>query len=102
MRRYHGAIGGVGVVVALHFVHRAAGLYVGGTAFEELSPQQVLKVGICEHISNNTDNTAYGFMGYGGALTLVNGSPYDWTLSSQSSYQMNTWEWPKVAAGTTE
>ncbi|KAF2633711.1 hypothetical protein BU25DRAFT_464926 [Macroventuria anomochaeta] len=38
-------------------------------------------------------------MGYGGALALVNGLPFEWTLSSQSSYQMDTWKWPNVAAG---
>lgn len=33
-------------------------------------------------------------------MTLVNGSPFDWTLSRQSSYQMDAWKWPTVAAGT--
>jgi hypothetical protein len=40
-----------------------------------------------------------GFMGWGGALTLVNGSPFDWTVSRVSSYQMPAWNWPTVAAG---
>ncbi|KAF2203413.1 PLC-like phosphodiesterase [Delitschia confertaspora ATCC 74209] len=39
-------------------------------------------------------------MGYGGYMTLLNGSPYDWTLSSQHAYQMDSWNWPTVAAGT--
>ncbi|CAO2647714.1 Nn.00g086360.m01.CDS01 [Neocucurbitaria sp. VM-36] len=38
-------------------------------------------------------------MGYGGALTLVNGSPFHWILTSQHSYQMDTWSWPTISAG---
>ncbi|KAF2828377.1 PLC-like phosphodiesterase [Ophiobolus disseminans] len=38
-------------------------------------------------------------MGWGGALTLVNGSPFDWSVSSTSSYQMPAWKWPTVTAG---
>lgn len=38
-------------------------------------------------------------MGYGGYLTLVNGSPFDWVTSSTHSYQMDTWNWPTVSAG---
>ncbi|KAF1959627.1 PLC-like phosphodiesterase [Byssothecium circinans] len=41
-------------------------------------------------------------MGYGGYLTLLNGSPHDWTVSGQSSYQMDKWQWPTVKAGTAE
>ncbi|KAF2645094.1 PLC-like phosphodiesterase [Massarina eburnea CBS 473.64] len=41
-------------------------------------------------------------MGYGGYLTLLNGSPNDWTVSGTSSYQMDTWKWPTVKAGTSE
>jgi hypothetical protein len=33
-------------------------------------------------------------------LTLLNGSPHDWVLSSQHSYQMDTWSWPTISAGT--
>jgi hypothetical protein len=44
--------------------------------------------------------TKQGFiMGYGGYLTLVNGSPFDWVTSSTPSYQMDTWNWPTVSAG---
>ncbi|KAJ4305428.1 hypothetical protein N0V90_000959 [Kalmusia sp. IMI 367209] len=39
-------------------------------------------------------------MGYGGYLTLLNGSPKDWTVSSQHAYQMDAWDWPTVKAGT--
>ncbi|KAF2262630.1 PLC-like phosphodiesterase [Lojkania enalia] len=38
-------------------------------------------------------------MGYGGYLTLVNGSPNDWTLIGHHSYQMDTWSWPTISAG---
>lgn len=36
----------------------------------------------------------------GGYLTLLNGSPNDWTVSGQHSYQMDKWDWPTVKAGT--
>jgi hypothetical protein len=39
-------------------------------------------------------------MGYGGYLTLVNGSPFDWVTSITPSYQMDAWNWPTVSAGT--
>ncbi|KAF1974873.1 PLC-like phosphodiesterase [Bimuria novae-zelandiae CBS 107.79] len=39
-------------------------------------------------------------MGYGGFLTLLNGTPRDWVVSSQPSYQMDKWEWPTIKAGT--
>jgi hypothetical protein len=29
----------------------------------------------------------------------VNGSPFDWTLGGQHSYQMDTWQWPTVRGG---
>ncbi|CAI6340076.1 unnamed protein product [Periconia digitata] len=41
-------------------------------------------------------------MGYGGFLTLVNGSPNDWTVTSSPSYQMDQWKWPTVKANTAE
>jgi len=36
----------------------------------------------------------------GGYLTLLNGSPNDWTVTGQHSYQMDAWNWPTVKAGT--
>ncbi|KAF2019644.1 PLC-like phosphodiesterase [Aaosphaeria arxii CBS 175.79] len=39
-------------------------------------------------------------MGYGGFLTILNGSPHDFALSGQHSYQMDTWSWPTIQAGT--
>ncbi|KAF1947977.1 PLC-like phosphodiesterase [Clathrospora elynae] len=38
-------------------------------------------------------------MGWGGYLTLVNGSPLNWTSANTHSYQMETWNWPTVNAG---
>lgn len=41
-------------------------------------------------------------MGQGGHITLVNGTPYDWTRTNLHSYQMNAWSFPeRIAAGTT-
>jgi hypothetical protein len=40
-----------------------------------------------------------GLIVLGGYITLVNGSPYDWTLTGQHSYQMSTWSWPTINAG---
>ncbi|KAF2814969.1 PLC-like phosphodiesterase [Mytilinidion resinicola] len=38
-------------------------------------------------------------MGWGGYMTLVNGSPFDWTVTGSHSYQMSTWNWPTISAG---
>ncbi|KAF2115824.1 PLC-like phosphodiesterase [Lophiotrema nucula] len=38
-------------------------------------------------------------MGYGGYLTLVNGSPNDLTVTGQHAYQMDSWSWPTISAG---
>lgn len=41
-------------------------------------------------------------MGQGGYITLVNGTPYDWTRTNTRHYQMNAWSFPeRIAAGTT-
>ncbi|KAL0258329.1 hypothetical protein SLS55_007505 [Diplodia seriata] len=37
-------------------------------------------------------------MGQGGTIDLINGTPYPWTLSSQSSYQMKAWSFPSTVA----
>jgi hypothetical protein len=39
-------------------------------------------------------------MGYGGYMTLVNGSPFDWGVSSTHSYQMDKWSWLTANAGS--
>lgn len=105
MRGHHGAARGAGIVVALRLAGRGASLQVGGTEFKERGSQEVLGERVFRHSSSDCNNTGNSIMGYGGAvgaLTLVNGSPFEWTLSSQSSYQMDTWKWPNVAAGTNE
>lgn len=50
------------------------------------------------HSTNPAQNEGF-IMGYGGALTLVNGSPHDFVLRSAPSYQMDAWSWPTVNAG---
>lgn len=35
-------------------------------------------------------------MGQGGYVTLINGTPYDWTKTHEHSYQMNSWNFPDV------
>lgn len=101
MHGHYEAAGWASMAVILQIVGRAAGLQIGGTELKErgIRTQQVLENNI-EHISSGQNDTANGIMGYGGALTLVNGSPFEWTLSGQSSYQMDAWKWPNVAAGT--
>lgn len=101
MRGHYGAAGGAGTMVALYLTGRGAGLHVGGTEFKErVGTQQILEETKTEQSFVGSNSTANGIMGYGGALTLVNGSPFEWTLSGQNSYQMDTWKWPNIAAGT--
>jgi hypothetical protein len=103
MRGHYGAAEGAGTMVALCLTGRGVGLHVGGTEFKERGgTQQILRETKTEQSFIGTNDTANGIMGYGGALTLVNGSPFEWTLSGQDSYQMDTWKWPNIAAGTTK
>ncbi|KAL1621070.1 hypothetical protein SLS56_009376 [Neofusicoccum ribis] len=37
-------------------------------------------------------------MGEGGWIDLINGTPYPWQLSSQSSYQMKAWTFPSTVS----
>lgn len=40
-------------------------------------------------------------MGQGGNIAMSNATSYDWNLTHQHSYQMNTWSFPeKISAGT--
>jgi len=66
----------------------------GFATIEERVDQGVLHETGCDGLRDSTF-----IMGYGGALTLVNGSPYDWVVSSSHSYQMDTWKWPTINAG---
>lgn len=86
-------------VVALSFGGGGVGGHAGVTAFKERSAQHVLTESNRRYTSAGRNNSANGIMGYGGALTLVNGSPFEWKLSSETSYQMDTWKWPNVGAG---
>lgn len=87
-------------MVALHLVSGGLGVHISSAEFKERGTQHVLQDTNIEDPSSSQNHSANGIMGYGGALTLVNGSPFDWTLSGQNSYQMDTWKWPNVAAGT--
>lgn len=84
---------------ALVFTEGAVGFHVGGIQFKEQGSQHILERDNTRYSSRNQNNSANRFMGYGGALTLVNGSPFEWRLNSQTSYQMDTWKWPNVASG---
>jgi hypothetical protein len=72
----------------------------GFASFAEKGDQIALRETDCDRPSNSQTDTDGFAMGYGGALTLVNGSPFDWVTSSTHSYQMDTWSWPTVNAGT--
>ena len=77
----------------------AMGVCLGANCLKEPDTQHVIQDSNIEYTSNSKNDSANGIMGYGGALTLVNASPFEWTLSSQTSYQMDTWKWPNVGAG---
>jgi hypothetical protein len=71
----------------------------GFAIFEKRLNQFALQESSCGY--PHKDPIKEGFiMGYGGYLTLVNGSPFDWVTSSTPSYQMDAWNWPTVSAGT--
>jgi hypothetical protein len=99
MLGHYGANGKASLVVALGLAGGGVGLRMGGTKFKEHGNQRSLKDDNIVYTSENKNDSANGLMGYGGALTLVNGSPFEWTLSSQTSYQMDTWKWPSVSPG---
>lgn len=90
----------------------------GFAGIEEHPSQQSLQLAGCHGVSRTKKAEAACIMGYGmspdviklgekeltarstgGALTLVNGSPFDWMLSGQHSYQMDAWSWPTINAG---
>lgn len=87
------------VTAVLLLVGGAVGVCAGDVGFKERGTQRVFKDDSAASLPAGQNETVHGIMGYGGALTLVNASPYEWTLSSESSYQMDTWKWPNVAAG---
>jgi hypothetical protein len=93
----------ISIMVALH---GAAGVFAhskdcsGFANIEERVDQIALHDTDCDRPSNNQIDQEGFIMGYGGGLNLVNGSPFDWVTSSSHSYQMETWSWPTVNAGT--
>jgi hypothetical protein len=86
-------------VGGLLFGGGAVGFCVDANCLKEPDTQHVIQDSNIEYTPIDHNNSKNGIMGYGGALTLVNGSPFEWTLSSQTSYQMDTWKWPNVGAG---
>jgi len=99
MLGHYGAHGKASLLVALGLAGGGVGLPMGGTEFKEHGSQRILKDNNTRDIFKDQEDSANGFMGYGGALTMVNGSPFEWTLNSQASYQMDTWKWPNVQSG---
>lgn len=91
--------GKANLLAALGLVGGGVGFHMGGTELKGYGSQRILKDDDIRDTSKNRKNSANGFLGYGGALTLVNGSPFEWTLNSQTSYQMDTWKWPSVPSG---
>jgi hypothetical protein len=72
---------------------------VGFTGIERRVDQITLQRNECDKRLNLGVEKEGFIMGYGGALTLVNGSPFNWVTSSTPSYQMDAWSWPTVNAG---
>lgn len=92
---------GLNMAMALQMGIEVSGLShdrVDFAGIEKGVDQIVLQESECNKTHNPLPETE-GFMGWGGALTLVNGSPFDWRVSSVSSYQMPAWNWPTVQAG---
>ncbi|KAI4943949.1 hypothetical protein J4E91_009096 [Alternaria rosae] len=94
--------------------------FTGYVAVEERVQQQRLQPVRYNHSESKEDLEDLSIMGWGksrpsqqckvtksakqaasigGDLTLVNGSPFSWSLSYQHSYQMDTWTWPTINAG---
>jgi hypothetical protein len=99
MLGHYEATGRASLVGSLLLGRGAMGVCLGANCLKEPGTQHVIQDSNIEYTSSSKNDSANGIMGYGGALTLVNGSPFEWTLSSQTSYQMDTWKWPNVGAG---
>jgi hypothetical protein len=72
---------------------------VGFAGSENTVEQIALKEKDCDQSPVQGGEEQDSIMGYGGYMTLVNGSPFDWVNSSSHAYQMSTWSWPVVSAG---
>jgi hypothetical protein len=95
---------GISMAVALYGSVGVFGLQNSRVRFvgiERKVDQIALQKNNCDNSSKQLTEEEGFIMGYGGALTLVNGSPFDWVVSSAPSYQMSTWSWPTINAGTT-
>jgi hypothetical protein len=92
------------MMAALHYVLGVSGLQnegVGFGGYKRTSDQIVLQEFDYGKLTTRPVEKEGFIMGYGGALTLVNGSPFDWVLDSARSYQMSAWSWPTINAGNT-
>ncbi|KAL6169471.1 hypothetical protein ACJQWK_04493 [Exserohilum turcicum] len=102
MRPYSRRLGGWGICILMAqygTVHGARVDYRSYAAPDRREEQQRLQQADYARIASAKDSEELSFMGYDGFLTLVNGSPFNWTLAGQHSYQMDTWSWPSVSAG---
>ncbi|USP73780.1 PLC-like phosphodiesterase [Curvularia clavata] len=103
MRRHYSFWGGWGLSISMaqYGAAQRAGSQTpaGYAAHEGRVNQQRLRV-YYNGTPSAEDSEELSIMSWGGDLTLVNGSPFDWTLSGQHSYQMDTWQWPTVRSGT--
>ena len=99
MLGHYEATGKASLVGGLLFGGGVLGFRVCANCLKEPGTQHVIQDSNIEYTPSSKNDSANSIMGYGGALTLVNGSPFEWTLSSQTSYQMDTWKWPNVGAG---
>jgi hypothetical protein len=89
---------GISMAVALYGSVEVFGLQNSRVRFvgiERKVDQIALQKNNCDNSSKQLTEEEGFIMGYGGALTLVNGSPFDWVVSSAPSYQMSTWSWPQ-------
>ena len=90
------------MLVVLHGGAGVLGLHIDYADFASIEKkvnQIALQESDCRNFLKDITEKEGFFMGYGGALTLVNGSPFDWVLNSAPSYQMDAWQWPTVTAG---
>jgi hypothetical protein len=103
--RLHAAVRGRWVISILVSLRDGVGVLgqrnecVGFAGAEKTVEQITLSGEDCDRLSVQGGEEQESIMGYGGYMTLVNGSPFDWVNSSTHAYQMSTWSWPIISAG---
>lgn len=83
MSSHYGVLGKSSLLVALVYAAGGAGFHMRGTESRGLGSQRVLGTDYLWGLSMDQDSLAYGFKGYGDALSLVHGSPSEWMLSAR-------------------